>query len=279
MVSAEEFSQKFQFRQDMHLHIGIEQECFLARGGVIAPIAPEIVPAIKRASSIQCIDIGYELSAYQLEHRIGPVKIKNVREELRNVEARLKQEELRHNFKRIYTEVAPDNLPLDVYPDPAGRYQALATNMPLDVLRAACQVAGTHIHIGMADKMVAIPVYNRAVTLCQELIEMGDNSNGKRMSLYRKVAGDSMPPRYNNWNDFYKSALKRGFADNPRNCWDLIRISKHGTIEFRMFGATCDPDLILKWAAFCRNICAKEEWTGEWWTDHTGHIWSATGHG
>ncbi|MEK7498442.1 MAG: hypothetical protein AAB611_01120, partial [Patescibacteria group bacterium] len=50
------------------------------------------------------------------------------------------------------------------------------------------------------------------------------------------------------------TAQFRGFAENPRNCWDLIRISRHGTIEFRMFGVTDHVDEVLMWVSRIKKI-------------------------
>lgn len=264
------FLTKFNFRKEGNLMVGIERECFLTRNGQIVPIAPEIVPAINHPS------VGYELSACQLEYRIGPSSIDRIRDDLEAMERRISQAETEFNFKCNFLEVAPDDMSLDVYPDPGGRYQKIAERMPKDVLLAACQVTGTHIHIGMEDADTALEVYNKVISYWERLTALGDNSQGKRLSLYQKVAPNFIPPRYKSWEEFHESAVKRGFAENPRNCWDLIRISKHGTIEFRMFGSTDDIDLIKLWAYACYGACAQ---AADWFRDSSGCTWSTRWHG
>lgn len=229
--------------------VGVERECFLTRNGRIVPIAPEIIAAINHPS------VGYELSACQLEYRVGPSNISDICDDLKNMDEIIGKAERKYNFKCKFLEVAPDDMPLDVYPDHGGRYQQIAESMPKDVLLAACQVAGTHIHIGMSDDFTALQTYNKVVPCLDQLISLGDNSCGKRLALYRKVAPNCIPPQYDLWEDFYRSAIERGFVDNPRNCWDLIRISKHGTIEFRMFGTTDDLNLIKNWIHICHELC------------------------
>jgi len=246
----EKFLEKFNFRQEGHLMVGVERECFLTRNGGIVPIAPEIVASINHPA------VGYELSACQLEYRIGPTRVDTIRDSLAGMDKIIDDSEKKFDFKRNFLEVAPDDMPLDVYPDPDGRYLKIAKKMPKDVLLAACQVTGTHVHIGMSDAYTALEIYNKAVPLWERLVGLGDNSQGRRISLYKKVAPNFIPPKYRNWQEFYESALQRGFADNPRNCWDLIRISKHGTIEFRMFGSTSDLDLIKLWVYACYGVCA-----------------------
>jgi ribosomal protein S18 acetylase RimI-like enzyme len=49
--------------------------------------------------------------------------------------------------------------------------------------------------------------------------------------------------------------VTKGFDKDPRKCWTLIRISKNGTIEFRMFGATPSLERIVGWAKLCHDLC------------------------
>jgi gamma-glutamyl:cysteine ligase YbdK (ATP-grasp superfamily) len=266
----EKFLAKFNFTEERNLMVGVERECFLTRNGQIMPIAPEIIPAINHPA------VGYELSACQLEYRIGPSRIDFIRDDLEAMEKVIGKAEKELDFKCNFLEVAPDNMPLDIYPDPEGRYQRIAESMPKDVLLAACQVTGTHIHIGMGDGGSALEIYNKVIPYWERLSALGDNSYGKRLSLYQKVAPNFIPPTYKSWEEFHKSAVTRGFADNPRNCWDLIRISKHGTIEFRMFGSTDDLDLIKLWAYACYGACAQAK---DWFHDSSGRTWSTRWHG
>jgi gamma-glutamyl:cysteine ligase YbdK (ATP-grasp superfamily) len=154
-----------------------------------------------------------------------------------------------------YIEVGQEDMPLDVYPDPSGRYQELVKTMPRHVLQAACRVIGTHIHIGMPDHTVALKVYNQVIGRCDWLCSRGNGSFGERLDIYRIVAPDCDPRPYQDWGEFYREACIRGFDEDPRKCWTLIRISKHGTIEFRMFGATSSIKRIVGWAKLCRDFC------------------------
>lgn len=241
--------EQFDFRTQTYLKIGVERECFLLRNGRITPIAPEIIPKIDHPG------IGYELSACQLEYRIGPVSIDEVATSIEEMELFIFSSENRLDFGHSFIEVAPDDIPLDIYPDPSGRYQRVAAEMPLKVLLAACQVTGTHIHVGMPNPEVALRTYNQVVPACERLCELGDGSSKRRLMLYREVEPDPVPQQYDSWEHFHEVACDRGFAQNPRNCWDLIRISKHGTLEFRMFGATSDIGRIVSWAQECYKLC------------------------
>lgn len=248
-----DFLDQFKFDPSKSGFVGVEREAFLLDGsGKIAPLAEKVLKRLGISDRF-----GYELSACQLEDRIGPCHIGEVKQSLLDNEAVIKQAEKALGFSRLYQEVAPDDMPLDVYPDPTGRYQAIVEKMPHHVLLAACQVIGTHIHIGMPDHQTALRVYNQVIPYHKELCCLGDNSKGRRLEVYRVVAPDFEPPHYNSWQDFYDEALACGFVHSPRNCWHIIRLSVHGTIEFRTFGASPSLHTIMSWVKYCHYLCHK----------------------
>lgn len=247
-----DFLKKFDFRSDGRLLVGIERECFLAWcGGRIAPIAPEALGVLTDRRRF-----GYELSTCQLEDRAGPARIEDIRCELVKNEAEIQTAERKLGFSRIFLEVAPEDIPLDIYPDPSGRYQKITRGMPREILLAACRVAGTHIHIGMPNHEIALRVYNSVRKHFDMLCHRGNGSDGKRLEIYKIMAPDFFPPRYESWDDYYRAAVEKKFVSDPRKCWHLIRISVHGTIEFRMFGSTPNLDMIVNWARVCHSLCA-----------------------
>lgn len=253
MKTLKSFMDQYKFDPKRNMFIGVERECHLLDpNGKIVPIAPKVLKELSSRNG----QFAFELSACQLEWRVGPCKdILAVEEELEKSEATLRCAEKRLNFRRSFIEVAPHDMPLDVYPDPSGRYQEITRNMSEEVLRAACQVIATHVHIGMPDYKTALRKYNQAVPLWSQLCKMGDHSNGERMKIYSIMAPHYEPPLYESWQDFYEKAKREDFVNDPRSCWTLIRLSKHGTIEFRMFGATKDIGEIIQWTEFCLSIC------------------------
>lgn len=247
------FYNLFHFNPSLMLNVGVERESFLLDlGGNIKPMSPTVLSKLPAGD-----EYGYELSACQLEHRVGPCQIDELLGRLQKQEEYLAEFEQQIGFSRSYIEVAPDEMPLDVYPDPTGRYAKISASMPRHVLLAACQVIGTHVHIGMPDMETSIRVYNHVINQWQRLLAMGDHSSGLRYSKYSIVAPRHIPEPYLNENHFYKMALENGFAADPRKCWTLIRISGHGTIEFRMFGATADVQEISGWARICHDLCSE----------------------
>ena len=108
----------------------------------------------------------------------------------------------------------------------------------------------------MPDHESALQVYNYAVGHYQELCRIGNGSFGERLDLYKVMAPDHVPEYYASWDHFVEVAKAKGFIEDPRKCWTLIRISTHGTIEFRMFGSTNSIERIVKWASYCKEICS-----------------------
>lgn len=253
------FKSLFQFDPAKALFVGVEQECFLLdESGVMAPIASHVLGGLpKREDTSLLPKYGYELSACQLEYKVGPCQIGMLYKRLTRLEDELTMYEKRLGFRRLHSEVGPEDMPLDVYPDPSGRYQEIVKTMPRHILLAACRVIGTHVHVGMPDPETALKVYNHVIEKCDQLCSKGNGSFGERLDIYRIVAPDCDPPPYADWSELFHVACMKGFDKDPRKCWTLIRISKHGTIEFRMFGATASVDRVVSWAKLCHDLCAE----------------------
>ncbi len=265
MEALSNFKERFRFNPDRAFMVGIERECFVTDGdGRILPRAPAVIAHVQKhgwqagalPQRTEAGDmLGYELSACQIETRTIPCHERDLDQALALPDTGLRNTMRELDLYPLYTEVVPDDMPLDVYPDPTGRYQQITAKMSREVLLAACQVAGTHVHIGMPDHETALRVYNRAVKHCQQLCRAGDQSHGKRLAIYDKVAKRREPAPYSSWPAFLDVACAEGFEENPRDCWTLIRISIHGTIEFRMFGSTPSLKQIAVWARQCHSIC------------------------
>ncbi len=244
------FLAQFKFEPRYSLYLGVEREAFLVKEGLITPIAAQVLEYLPDR-----VRYGYELSACQLEDRVGPTTLDGLKELLLENNREIEAVERELGFKRLFCEVGPTDMPLDVYPDPAGRYAQIVKGLPRETLLAACRVIGTHVHVGMPDHETALRVYNGVVKYWEELCRMGDGSGGQRLAIYRQMAPDFQPLPYRSWEDFYHEAVAKNFEFDPRKCWHLIRLSVHGTIEFRMFGATTELDRIVTWAARCQKLC------------------------
>lgn len=232
MEEKERFLSVFGFDDKRYGYIGIERERFLADASDNpVPRAREFLAEVSGPAWT------YELSACQVEDRtvpkLGLEEIyleleKNDREGI-GIAGRLGL-----NLRSI--PVAAENMCLEAYPDP--RYQKIAERISLEKLKAACRVAGLHIHIGMSGWAKALLAYNRLRENLDFLCRIGDRSGGERLRLYKVMASNWHPPVIENVEHFLETAEIQGFLSNPRDCYWLVRLSSHGTVELRMFDAT-----------------------------------------
>lgn len=248
MKTIDGFMSGFNFNPDLSGKISCEREMFLFDDkGNVAPWSP------KALSVLQNENIGYELSACQIESRVGPTRIELISGELQCQQDFIQESLLRHGITARYLSVAPRDMPLDVYPDE--RYLKIVSDLPKEVLLAACRVAGTHFHIGVPNWDVALHVYNRAVKKIGRLIDLGNKTNGERIAIYSQMAPNFMPVPYDSVGDMYEYYFGNGWVDKPRECYHLIRISVHGTVEFRMFDNTDSVDEVSSWGQHCLEAC------------------------
>jgi len=241
------FLSHFKFQPERNGCIGIERERFLFANGALQPRSAEFLHRIGKPAWT------YELSACQVEDRTQPS------ESLQLIKLNLLSNDsdgwwavMAIGCELVACEVGPADMSLDVYPDQ--RYLEIVRAISVERLQAACRVAGTHIHIGTRNIEHALDVYHALREQLTTLCELGDHSNGERLALYRAMAIDWQPPRYENIEHFFGTARVGGFDLNLRNCWHLIRITPHGTVECRMFGMTPHVDETLEWVTRVRSI-------------------------
>jgi len=253
-MSLQEFMDRFRFSRERAGLIGVERESFLTIRDT-SIVVPRAKDALERLGSPARFTS--ELSACQIEERTSAVSREMLIGELLELQRKGDRALIDLGLQKNYWEVGPEDMLLDVYPDP--RYLEIAQDMNPEVLRAACRTAATHVHVGMPDHETALRVYNWAVKNFRELCSMGDLSGGERLKLYRMVVPEADPVSFGTWADFYRAARSRGeeVVSDPRRFWTLIRISVHGTIEFRMAGSTDDVDRVNSWARDCHCLCLK----------------------
>lgn len=236
-------------------HVGVEREFFLTNECVgsssatrFAARSPDFLAAISDPAWT------YELSACQVEHRTDPnFELADIRSALQRGLVRGRRAATSLGLRLSAVEVAPDTMPYAIYPHDA-RYAAIAATIPAHVLSAACRVTGTHFHVGCASADEALAVHNALVPHLDRLAVLGDHSAGERIRLYKMMATNWQSPHYDSAEHFDAVAREQGFADNLRNCWHLIRISRHGTVELRMFGMTDSIDENIAWVEAIRDI-------------------------
>lgn len=242
------FLSKFNFREEMKWFVGIERERFLINSnGLFVPRAAEFLSLINNSLWT------YELSACQVEDRTNPFKdIRKIKKALAENDSSGKAVAKKFGLRLQTIEVGPEDMPLVIYPD--SRYLRIVKDISQERLSAGCRVASIQLHFGMPNLETAIETANALTEHLFSLCQIGDHSQGQRLTLYKKMATNWQPPDYRNGEHFFEVARQQGFAKNPRNCWHLIRISIHGTVELRMFGVTEDLEEISSWIKTVRKI-------------------------
>jgi len=251
----EEFLSRFKFQKEMTGFIGIERERFLSTAnGTLVPYAEKFLTQLDNPKWT------YELSACQVEDRTTPLyNIKEIKGALKENDCDGKTVARQLGLKLLTIEVAPKNMSLAVYPTP--RYLRIKSQITQERLRAACRVTGTHLHFGMPDIKTAIQVSNLLRKYLDYFCKLGSHSNSERLQIYKTMAVHWEPPYYQSSQHFFEIARKEGFVKNPRDCWHLIRISIHGTVELRMFGVTENLDEVCKWIKIVRKIIKRKIFT------------------
>lgn len=243
------FLQRFCFHPELAGYIGIEREQFLIspESGQCVPRAPEFLKTINDPQWT------YELSACQVESRTKPKQeLSAIEHILCANESRGKVVATQMGLHLINREVGAMEMPLDVYPNP--RYLEIAKTISRERLAAACRVTGIHVHIGTHTISDAILLHNAVLPHFESLCQLGDHSGGERLRLYKVMAEHWEPSAIHCPEHFFEIAQREGFSDHPRNCWKLIRISTHGTVELRMFGATDHVGEIMEWIQLLKTI-------------------------
>jgi len=251
-----QFLAQFHYDPAYHLAIGIERERFIVnRHGDLSPAA---VPILRLLSGN--LRIKPEFSACQLEDvtetrpKMGSgLQEFALRNDLQNNHRAIEEALHTRGFRSCFDTVGPPDMPLDIYPKE--RYRKIAKTKSHEQIAAACRVIGVHVHIGMLNMDMALHVYNQAVRQFTKLCAMGGVANQERLKLYGVVAPNYCPPPYSTLRDFYDRARAEKFTHDPRQCWDMIRLSTLGSIEFRVFPATADIEQIIEWAKHCRDLC------------------------
>jgi len=234
-------------------HVGVEQEFLLTDG--------DGRPSPRSARFLACVgpedaagQWTYELSACQVEYRTRPQPtLWSLQDDLRCGHEQGAQIAGAIGCSILCTEVAAATMPLDVYEgDP--RFADSARRMSRKTLLARCRVLGIHVHYGCADLAHAIAVHDALVPYLDCLCAAGDHSKGRRLALYRQTAPAWRPQVYVSVEGFEQAAQENGFDNSLGNSWHLIRISRHGTVELRMFGNTQRIAEILGWVALIKEI-------------------------
>jgi len=250
-----DFKAEFVFDPKKERQVGVEREIFL-----VDPMNDRLTPRAEDMLRILAPDgdysrFSYEPSACQVEMKTAPCFTEELAKELRMLEDRMDDALFTLQLRACYTPVAPANMPMDLYPDPTGRYQSRFNYMTDEARLAAFRIIATNVHVGMPDHETALRVYNKLIGDLPYLLEMGDTSEGKRLEIYKSVTADWKPVPFADWGELHRYALEHDFAHDPRSWWSLVRISRHGTIELRTLDATHSLNKVILWARSFHALC------------------------
>jgi len=240
----------------METTIGVERERFIcdSRGKIVPEIGNLLPIVLEVARSFELTDylFGYELYAGQIEDRTFPCRSL---EELRlvlEINDRILQEAaflcgLDYDFSEFAKDLTVGEFDVNPFNE---RHQNIWRVIPPERRLAASQVAAVHVHL-----VVTIEQAVRLFRFCdngivENLIELGDHSDGRRLKAYRTMTqSDSIPPKFSGPAELLEYIKEHG---GERNVWDLIRYKPTtGTIEFRMFGMTKGREEIIRYAEAC----------------------------
>jgi gamma-glutamyl:cysteine ligase YbdK (ATP-grasp superfamily) len=237
---------------------GIERERFITnKNNEIVTEIGILLPKVIEVARSRLIDesrFTYELYAGQIEDRTTVCSgLRDLRESLIENDSIL--EEAASSFGLSYecSEYVDRIRLTDLKPNPFNsRHQTIFKNISLDQKIAASQVAAVHIHIGV-NKDDVVRCLNVDRIELDNLIKLGDHSNGKRIKSYSTMAGtQQFPPLFDSIEEVMRYIESKG---GEKNVYDLIRYKPStSTIEFRMFGITDNIDEIINYAIECKRL-------------------------
>lgn len=247
-VSFAEFKNRPAFDTERMLWVGVEWE-----GLVYCLTTHKVVP--KAATILKSLNPKWfapELSAAQVEIRTSPCPDHaSLADELFFIRHVIDVEAAKAGLDIKFQDLGPMDMPLDVTNQE--RYHEIAKALGEVRLRAACRCLGLHVHVGMPDAGTALAVYNAIAPSIRADIEK--RANDPRLQEYRKVQHDFEPPQLESWDDFYHKAVELDFASNLRNCWWMLRLTEHGTLENRLAGAGLTFDQAIDYVWSFREQC------------------------
>lgn len=238
---------------------GVERERFIVDySGQIVPRIGILLPRvheIARDNGLLESLFTYELFAGQIEDRTLPYGSLEELERAMILNDRIMSEAASQfglAFECSEVVEASRITSLEVNPfDP--RHKSIWQSAPLERRTAASIVAAVHVHMSVAEGEAV-----RLLNFCRrnvidDLIDIGDHSNRRRINAYRAMAEtEGVPPMFSSFAEVLKYIDAKG---GEKNVWDLVRYKRStGTIEFRMFGTTQNVQEALGYVKACIDV-------------------------
>lgn len=256
---------------DDELTIGVEEEFLLIDPdtGQLVPRAADVVAELagKSATATVSGSTQIEFTQYQVETRT-PVchSVGETAKHLERLRADLVAAAARHGARPISTgsPVLPHPMPPPHVDDP--RYHRIADRF--GTLTDTHTICGCHVHIGLADRSLAVAVSNHLRPWLPLLLALSANSpfdHGRdtgyaswRAVLLCRWPGASIPPWFDSLGDYDRSVrwlLDSGAALDRGMVYWHIRPSHHlPTLEIRVFDAAVTVTETVLFAALTRAL-------------------------
>jgi carboxylate-amine ligase len=154
-----------------------------------------------------------------------------------------------------------------ITPDP--RYDAIVDELQ-NVARANL-VFGLHVHVGIADRDLAVQIMNEARYMLPHLLALSTNSpfwlgrntglKSYRTRVFEKFPRTSIPETFETaaaFDEFVRVLVKTNCIDNGKKVWWDVRPHPfYDTLEFRICDVPLRADETVGLAALIQAICAK----------------------
>jgi len=149
------------------------------------------------------------------------------------------------------------------------RYQEIVKDM--QQLARANLIFGLHVHVGIADREMAIHVMNQARYFLPHIYALSVNSpfwvgqdtglKGYRLKVFERFPRTGIPDAFESlseYEDYCKLLVKTGCVDNAKKIWWDIRLHPFfDTLEVRVCDAQTRVDDTLAIAALIQAVIAK----------------------
>ena len=149
------------------------------------------------------------------------------------------------------------------------RYEEIVKDM--QQLARANLIFGLHVHVGIADREVAIHVMNQARYFLPHIYALSTNSpfwvgqntglKGYRLKVFERFPRTGIPDAFESlseYEDYCKLLVRTGCIDNPKKIWWDIRLHPFfDTLEVRVCDAQSRVDDTLAIAALIQAVVAK----------------------
>jgi carboxylate-amine ligase len=269
-------------RQRPELTIGVEEEFFVV-DPVTGGFAEDGLPDLHRGGQQHTADF----RSWSLEYEFQLAIVESRTQVCTDLaELRLALSEIRRRLVDMATDAklcvaSAGTLPLGDWRSaritPKRRYDHIAEHYrEVAQRRATC---GCHVHIGIADRDVAVRVLSRVLPWLPLLLALSASSpfyegadtgyHSFRSLLWGAFPVAGMPARHESYEDYIRTIellIETGsILDAGHVYWDARLNVKHDTLEFRIADACTTIDESILQAGLCRALvltCMEEVMTG-----------------